>query len=355
MTVPNHLLREGLTAMIHTARPLLAALSMGAALLAAACQPGQGEEGVRIAYVSNGVDPFWDVAAAGARAAEAEFGVDVEVVFPSPATAEVQRQKVQDLLVRGIDAVAISPVDAENMTPFLDTLTEKVHLITHDSDAPKSKRRCFIGVDNYEAGRACGELLVEALPDGGEVAIFVGRLEQDNARLRRQGVIDALLGRPADASRSDAVDAALSGNGFTIVATRTDDFDAARAKSNVEDTLVKYPELAGVAGLFAYNAPACVEALKGAGRLGDVAIASFDEQDATLDGIAAGHVLGTVSQNPFQYGYESVRILKALCEGDESVLPEGGILSTPPTVVKKDNLDAFRAKLKADIASGSGK
>lgn len=241
------------------------------------------------------------------------------------------------------------------MTPFLDTLTERVHLITQDSDAPKSKRRCFIGVDNYEAGRACGELLVEALPDGGEVAIFVGRLEQDNARLRRQGVIDALLGRTPDATRSDAVDAALAGNGFTIVATRTDDFDAARAKSNVEDTLVKYPELAGVAGLFAYNAPACVEALKGAGRLGEVAIASFDEQDATLDGIEAGHVLGTVSQNPFQYGYESVRILKALCEGDESVLPEGGTLSTPPTVVKKDNLEVFRAKLKADIAAGSGK
>ena len=66
-------------------------------------------------------------------------------------------------------------------------------------------------------------------------------------------------------------------------------------------------------------------------------------------------MLGTVSQNPFQYGYESVRILKALCEGDESVLPASGTLSTPPTVVRKDNLEAFRAKLKADIAAGSGK
>ncbi|MGD2019171.1 MAG: substrate-binding domain-containing protein, partial [Planctomycetota bacterium] len=251
-------------------RALLGAAALGGALLAVSCQqdPAGASGGLRIAYVSNGVDPFWDVAAAGARAAETEFGVDVEVVFPSPSTVEVQQQKVQDLLVRGIDGLAISPVDAENMTPFLDEIAGRVQLITHDSDAPKSKRRCFIGVDNYEAGRACGELLVEALPDGGEVAIFVGRLEQDNARLRRQGVIDALLGRSSDPTRSDAVDAELSGNGFTIVATRTDDFDSARAKSNVEDTLVKHPDLAGVAGLFAYNAPACVEALRGAGRLG---------------------------------------------------------------------------------------
>lgn len=342
--------------MTHRSGRSLLAAALGL-LAVAGCQPAaDGAPGAtRIAYVTNGVDPFWDVAAAGARAAEAEFGVEVEVVFPSPSTVEVQQQKVQDLMVRGIDGLAVSPVDAENMTPFLDGLADRVQLITHDSDAPKSKRRCFIGVDNYEAGRACGELLVEALPEGGQVAIFVGRLEQDNARLRRQGVIDALLGRSSDATRSDAVDAELSGNGFTIVATRTDDFDAARAKSNVEDTLVKYPDLAGVAGLFAYNAPACVEALRGAGRLGQVAIASFDEQDATLDGIAAGHVLGTVSQNPFQYGYESVRILKALCEGDASVLPEGGVLSTPPTVVTKDTVEAFRAKLAADVAAGAAK
>ena len=72
----------------------------------------------------------------------------------------------------------------------MDDIAGKTHLITHDSDAPASKRRCFVGVDNYACGRACGDLLREALPDGGKVALFVGRLEQENAQLRRQGVID---------------------------------------------------------------------------------------------------------------------------------------------------------------------
>jgi ribose transport system substrate-binding protein len=157
--------------------------------------PQQGGDGPRIAYVSNGVDPFWDVAAAGARAAAAEFDVRLEVVFPSPATIEVQRQKVQDLLVRGLDALAISPIDGTNMTPFLDEVAGRVKLITHDSDAPTSKRLCFVGVDNLAAGRACGELLRKALPNGGKVALFVGRLEQDNARKRRLGVIEALVGQ----------------------------------------------------------------------------------------------------------------------------------------------------------------
>ena len=216
-----------------------------------------------------------------------------------------------------------------------------------------SKRRCFVGVDNYACGRACGDLLREALPDGGKVALFVGRLEQENAQLRRQGVIDALLDRSFDSTRQDAADATPSGNGFTIVATRTDGFDKSLAKSNAEDTLVAHPDLAGMVGLFAYNAPACMEALRSQDKLGKVKISAFDEQIATLDAIAEGTVLGTISQNPFQYGYHSVRILNGLHAGDESVLPEGGTLTVDPTVVTRENLEEFRAKLEKDIAAGS--
>jgi ribose transport system substrate-binding protein len=66
-------------------------------------------------------------------------------------------------------------------------------------------------MDNYTAGRMCGELVREALPKGGKVMLFIGRLEQDNARLRRQGVIDALLGRPHDPKNFDPPGKVLQG------------------------------------------------------------------------------------------------------------------------------------------------
>lgn len=331
-------------------RRALPALTL--ALLAVACG-GSGEPGKpRFAYVTNGVDPFWNVAGAGARAAAAEFGVDVDLVFPEGGAVD-QKQKLEDLMVRGVDGIAVAVIDGKNMASFLDEVAGKTHLITHDSDAPASKRRCFVGVNNYLCGRACGDLLREALPDGGKVALFVGRLEQENAQLRRQGVIDSLLGRSVDSTRRDPADATPSGNGFTIVATRTDGFDKSLAKANAEDILVAHPDLAGMVGLFAYNAPACIEALRSQDKLGKVKISSFDEQIATLDAIAAGTVLGTVSQDPFQYGYHSVRILNGLNAGDESVLPEGGTLTVDPTVVTKENLETFRAKLEKDIAAGS--
>ena len=148
----------------------------------------------RIAYVTNGVDPFWDIAAKGAKDAAAKFNVDLQVIFPQDGGD--QKAKIEDVIVRGIDGIAISPIDAKNQTPSINDWAAKTRVITQDSDAPESNRLMYIGVDNYEAGRMCGQLVKEAVPQGGKVAIFVGRLEQDNARLRREGVIDELLDKP---------------------------------------------------------------------------------------------------------------------------------------------------------------
>ena len=51
-------------------------------------------------------------------------------------------------------------------------------------------------------------------------------------------------------------------------------------------------------------------------------------------------------QNPYKYGYESVRILAALARGDRSVLPANGYLDVPARRITKTNVDAFWSELK---------
>lgn len=170
---------------------LRAAAALLVALCVAACTRG-GSDKPRFAYVTNGVDPFWTIAEVGARKAGVDLGVEVLVEMPSDGIGH-QKQILEDLLTRGVDGIAVSPIDHANQTPLLDEIARRVPLITHDSDAPASKRVAFVRMDNYEAGRMAGDLVKEALPQGGKVMLFVGRLEQDNARLRRQGVIDAIL------------------------------------------------------------------------------------------------------------------------------------------------------------------
>ena len=315
-----------------------------------ACGSGGGT--APLAFITNGVDPFWTIAAAGVAAAEREFNVSCEVRMPADSSVVEQKRIVEDLLTRGVEGIAISPIDGVNQNDLLNRAASRAQLITHDSDAPGSQRLCYIGVDNYAAGRMAGQLVKEALPEGGSLMIFVGRLEQENARLRRQGCIDELLDRSEDPTRYDAPDELLESDKYQILGTRTDLFDRPKAKANAEDALARHGDLDCMVGLFAYNIPCCIEALKTAGKLGQVQLVSFDEADATLAGIEGGTVHGTVVQNPYEYGWQSVRILAGLLRGDQSVLPVGGVLEVPARIVRKADLEEFWEELKARLEVG---
>jgi ribose transport system substrate-binding protein len=311
-------------------------------------EPIKASKRPRIAYITNGVDPFWNTAAAGVKAGAREFNADAEVHMPAKGIVD-QKRIVEGLLAGSIDGIAISPIDAKNQVDLINEACRVTKVITHDSDAPDSKRLCFVGMNNYNAGREAGKLVKEAIPNGGKVMLFVGRLEQLNAQQRRQGIIDELLERPAQALNKMTFDPpgkALTGTKYTVLDTRTDNFDYARAKANAEDAISSTPDLACMVGLFAYNPPKCLEAVKEAGKLGQIKVVAFDEQAPTLQGIIDGHIHGTVSQQPYKYGYESVRILAGLARGDNSVLPKDGFLEVPIVQVRKDNVEKFWEELK---------
>ena len=320
---------------------ILATIGLGAA-------PVQEKDAPRVAFVTNGVASFWVIAQKGAEDAGKKVGADVSVHMPTSGISD-QKRILEDLMVKRVDGIAVSPIDPANQTRLLDQIARRTNLITHDSDAPDSQRLCYIGMDNYAAGWMCGELVKESMPDGGKIAIFIGRLEQDNARRRRQGVIDAVLGRTKDAKRYDKPGAKLEGGGFTIVGTYTDQFDRAKGKANAEDVLSRHPDITTMVGLFAYNPPLILEALKGAGKLGKVKVIAFDEDAETLDGIKAGTVEGTIVQNPYMYGFKSVEVLDALSKGDRSVLPKTGMIDIPARTITKGNVDAFRKDLNEKL------
>ena len=309
---------------------------------------GESNDKPHVAFITNGIASFWTLAEAGADDGAKEFDAKVDVRMPSSGIVD-QNQIIEDLLVKGIDGIAISPIDGVNQNGKLNDAADRCFLITHDSDAPDSNRLAYIGMDNYTAGRMCGELVKEAMPGGGEIMIFIGRLEQDNAKRRRQGVIDEILGRDIDPTRYDPPDARLEGNGFVILDTRTDDFTQAGSQAQVEDALVRYPDIDGMVGLFAYNPPAILNGLRNAGKLGQVTIVGFDEDEATLQGIKDGHVFGTVVQNPYEYGRQSVRVLAALVRGDKSVIPESGFIDIPARKITPANVEEFHADLKQKL------
>jgi len=281
------------------------------------------------AFVTNNASNFWAIAKKGLDQAEKDLDIAVEFHQPPTGTIADQRRIIENLLNKGIDGMAVSPIDAENQSDFLKESSQKVTLICHDSDAPQSGRLAYVGTDNFKAGVEAGKLIEEALPDGGQIMLFVGLLDAQNAQDRKAGI-----------------EKELEGSGIEILDTRTDGVDPAKARSNAEDALVSNPDLDCLVGLWSYNGPALANAVQGSNKQGEVEIVCFDEDDATLQAIQDGIIHGTVVQKPYQMGYQSMALLKKIHEEGPEAVPEGGVIDTGVQIVRKDNVEEFRAELK---------
>ena len=282
----------------------------------------------KLAFITNNAADFWTIARKGTEKADAEL-TDVTVEFRlGDGTAAAQKRIVDDLLAKGVDGIAISPVDPANQTAMLNDAARQALVFTHDSDAPDSKRECYVGTDNVAAGRQAGELIKEALPHGGKIALFVGKLDARNAQERLQGIKEA-----------------IGGTTIEMIDVRTDDTDQVRAKANVAEMLVAHSDVAALVGLWSYNGPAIVNAVRDAGKIGQVKIVAFDEDDETLTGVKQGAIVGTVVQQPFEFGYQSITLLEKALKGDRSGIPASKQVFIPTMVIRQNSVDEFRTKV----------
>ncbi len=313
-------------------------VSICVALLASGCgkkesaeNPGSGAaptKKLKLAFVSNNAANFWSFARAGCNAAAAELGdVDLDFRITQDGSSATQRQILDDLCAKGTDGISVSVNDPDNQTDFLDKIAGETLLVCCDSDAAQSKRVAYIGTDNEAAGEQAGALIKEALPNGGQIMLFVGHSDSQNA-----------------VDRSGGIKKALAGSNIEIIDIRTDDTDPVRAQKNAEDTLVKYPGIAGLVGLWNYNGPAILNAVRGAGKTGAVKIVCFDDEADTLAGIASGDIYGTVVQNPFEFGKQSVTRMEKYLKGDKTQL--AGKMFIPTRSLKKDNVADYQAEVK---------
>ncbi|HEX4052702.1 MAG TPA: sugar-binding protein [Tepidisphaeraceae bacterium] len=282
---------------------------------------------IRLAFITNNAADFWTICRAGCnKAAQENPDIDVDFQMLADASAAGQVRVIDDLLSRGVQGIALSPVDPTNETPKLNETAKSVVVFCADSDAPKSDRSCYIGTNNIDAGKQAGELIKQAIPSGGKIMIFVGTLDAQNARDRLSGIKQVLTDPK-----------------FQILDVRTDQTDTTRAKANAADTLVKYPDIACLVGLWSYNGPAILSAVRDAGKAGQVKIVCFDTDDETLAGVKNGDIFGTVVQQPFEFGRLSMINLAKVIGGDKSVIPESKQIFIPTLAITKDKIDEFVA------------
>jgi ribose transport system substrate-binding protein len=313
-------------------KALATATSMYAALAIALGATGVATAQTKktLVFVVNGASDFWKIAEAGVKKAQGELpNYRLQFRYPEQAAAALQQRVMEDLVAAGAAGIMVSAVDPKNQTEGLDKVAGQSLLFTTDSDAPKSKRVAYIGSSNVDLGKSAGKLMLQALPNGGKCIGFVGLPGADNARERIEGVKET-----------------ISGSKVELIDVRGDEIDQGRAKRNVEDALAANPDIACLVGFYSYNTPRIYEVLKETGKLGKIKVIGFDEDPITLGGVKEGTIVGTVVQQPFEWGYRGMKLMAAHLEGNKSGVPKDGIIIVPGKVIDKSNVDAFTAGMK---------
>jgi len=298
-------------------------------------------------FITGGASPFWQKTISGARAAAKDHDAEIKIVTPDGG-ANGQLQQLMNVDVKDLDGLAISPLDPAALTERLSEMAKSIKLVTYDSDAPNSNRLCYIGTNNFAAGKLCARMVKDALPEGGKIVVLFANSDKDNAVHRHEGFIEE-LNRTSGETEADTPR-------YEVLATLHDNIDAERCAANIKQALTDYADINCFVGMFGYHGAALLETLSTVESTQSLKLIVFDEDERVLQGIADGTIYGTIVQDPYKYGYEAVRMLTALHAGRNNELPiaDRGSLFLPCELVTKKNLSEFRARLNKRIGHDNG-
>jgi ribose transport system substrate-binding protein len=323
-------MRRILTLVLTT---VLAIAGCGGSNEQASNAPAQGGQRFRFAVIPKALDiPVFNYAKIGAERQAKEYG-NVEILWNAPASADQLKQKeiLESFITQRVDGIAISALNGDFLTETINKAIDAgIPVVTWDSDAPKSKRHAFYGVDDFASGKIMGEQAVRLLDGKGKVAIITS-MGATNLQRRLDGIREVLATAP----------------GIQIVETYDIKEDAVRAAELIATGTNRYPDLAAwlsVGGwpVFTRNATAAIDPSK-------TKVISFDTIDPALDLLREGRVTVLLGQKYFGWGSEPVKILYDIKQGK---MPPGPIIDSGVDVVTRENVDDYAAKWKK-MESGS--
>ena len=273
-------------------------------------------------------NPFFDQARDGCKKAEAESNGAFQCMYIGPGEhggGEEAVQIVQDLVVKKVDGIVVSPANAAAMAVALKAAKDAgIPVLTFDADLlPENKdlRVAYIGTHNYEIGANLAKIAMTIKPKGGTVCIQSGGAAAANHNERMQGIRDELAGVKSAASPGDA----LAGqNGWTEAEgcpLYTDD-DFPKSVQQFEDFMAKNPTVDAFVptGGFPQFIPdanrAAVGKYKDKIASKALALVVADTLPVQLDQMKEGLSLGHVGQRPFEMGYKTMMALWAMKKGE---------------------------------------
>ncbi len=268
---------------------------------------------------------FWKTCQAGALKAAQEF--DVDVTWKGPDIGDdrnAQIQTIQRFVVKGVDAIAVAPVDGDVLTKPVEKAAQTgIKMIVFDSGLKRHDQvESFVATDNYKGGVLCARKLAELLNGKGKV-IMLRVMEGGMSTTKREtGFLTTL--------KEIAPDIEL------ISTSEYGGASVGSAQKKAQLLLNKYADQ--VDGIFTPNentTEGMLLALQQQGLAGKVKFVGFDANQPLIDGMKQNILHALAVQNPFEMGYLSVKAAYQSLMG-EKVEPR---IDTGVTIITPGNMD----------------
>lgn len=251
-------------------------------------------------------NPYFSSCAEGAQIAADELGnIELKYDGPTDGSAEKAAEMIEQWVLKGADVIAVSCNDPAVVGPAMKKAREQgVHVITWDADAAADTRQFFV---NQATAEQIGFGLVDAMAADlgggsaqGEVAIVTATLTAPNQNEWMKHMNVRLAKYP----------------GLKLVATKPCNDDQKLASEITSDLMKVYPNLKGVFAISSTAFPGAAEAIKQAGKTGQVLVTGLSTPNTMKSYVMDGTVKSVLLWDTRNLGYLTIEVAAALARGE---------------------------------------
>lgn len=264
---------------------------------------------------------FYDYVLKGANDAAEEAGYEINYQGTTTDTDGTgQREIVEDMLVTGVDAIAISATNADAVNDLLKGLD--IPVIAWDTELNPSAVETTVSVDHYKASQEAANFMIEKSPEGGKFAVISTNAGNKVIQQREKGFMDTLNAR----------------EGFETIGPFYTDGDLEKTANTMQDLLIENQDLKGVFMVNEGTSEGVCQTVKNEGR-GELILVGYDTSESLINYVYDGILDAMVSQNPYGLGYNAIKQAIAAIEGQtefEEFIENESILITSENIHDED-------------------
>ena len=261
-------------------------------------------EAIKVAFVPKlQGSPYFEAMDSGAKKAASELG-NIEWLYQGPTSADAaaQAQIVRSFIQQNVDVLVVAPNDPDSMAPLMKEAADAgIKVMTADTDAPNSVREAFVNQATAEGiGTKTAETLMQAMGGTGKWAIVSCGETAENLN----SWIEVEKAYVAEKyPEAELVDVVYSGE------------DQARGTQMSTDLMSAHPDLKGLLGQCTTSAVGVAQAVKDAGKIGQVFTVGVGTPKSMAPYLEDGSSSGSILWNVENLGYLTVWAGQQVAEG----------------------------------------